>query len=190
MTFQAYLLQFESLLNAENPPAPYDQPDYINYAKLNWSRMNRWVKQALPSAEIVQTMAEITEPQHWIVITEPWCGDAAQIIPFINMIAALNPLISVDYQLRDAEPFLINKHLTDGGKAIPKLVIQNESGHDIASWGPRPVECQVLYNKLKADGADFETMKTELQKWYNADRGIQIQEELNRLFTFLLLKPV
>jgi hypothetical protein len=185
MTFNEYLATFESILSSTHPAAPYDQPDYFNYAKLNWSRMNRWLKQALPSEDIIETLAGIKEPQHWIVITEPWCGDAAHIIPFINMIAELNPLITIDYQLRDAEPFLINEHLTNGGKAIPKLVIRDATGHDIASWGPRPVDCQVLYIKLKAEHADFETMKTELQKWYNADRGIQIQEELNRLLTFL-----
>ncbi|MEJ7559599.1 MAG: thioredoxin family protein [Pedobacter sp.] len=183
MTFEAYQLQFELLLTTDNPPAPYDQPDYINYAKLNWSRMNRWLKLTLPSADILETMSRIRQPQHWIVITEPWCGDAAQIIPFIKMIAELSPLISVDYQLRDAEPYLINEHLTNGSKAIPKLVIQDESGKSISSWGPRPMECQVLYNNLKAEGADFETMKTELQKWYNADRGNQIQLELNYLLS-------
>ena len=181
MTFNDYLAHFESILSAEQPAAPYDQPDYFNYAKLNWSRMNRWIKQALPSADIVDTLAGIKEEQRWIVITEPWCGDAAHIIPFINMIAGLNPLITVDFQLRDAEPFLINQHLTNGGKAIPKLVIRNAGGHDIASWGPRPVQCQVLFDKLKSEKADFETLKTELQKWYNANRGIEIQDEINRL---------
>jgi len=181
MTFKEYLLHFESVLNSEQPASPYDQPDYFNYAKLNWSRMNRWLKQALPSAEIQETLAGIKAPQQWIVITEAWCGDAAHIIPFINLIAELNPLISVDFQLRDSEPFLINEHLTNGGKAIPKLVIRNEGGHDIGSWGPRPIQCQVVFERLKAEQADFETLKTELQKWYNADRGIEIQDELNRL---------
>ena len=185
MTFEEYVTYFNSILEAENPPAPYDKPDYFNYAKLNLSRMNRWLKQALPSADIIETLGKIKEAQHWIIITEPWCGDAGQIVPFINMIAALNPLITVEYQLRDSEPFLINDHLTDGGKAIPKLIINNAEGHTIASWGPRPMDCQVLYIKLKAENADFETMKTELQKWYNADRGRQIQEEINRLLTFL-----
>lgn len=101
MTFQAYLTIFESILQSANPPAPYDVPDYFNYAKLNWSRMSRWSKVAVPSEEIVHTMEGIVKPQLWIVITEPWCGDAAHIIPFINMIAALNPLVTVDYQLRD-----------------------------------------------------------------------------------------
>lgn len=187
MTFEQYLSVFESIIHSDNPPAPYDKPDYFNYAKLNWSRMNRWLKQALPSEDIIQTLKAIREPQHWIVITEPWCGDAAHITPFINMIAALNPLISIEYQLRDSPPFLINDHLTDGGKSIPKLVIRNKDGHDLATWGPRPMECQVLYIQLKTAHADFETMKTELQKWYNKDRGIQIQEELNRLFNGLIV---
>jgi len=185
MTFNEYLLHFTLVITSEKPAAPYDQPDYFNYAKLNWARMNRWVKQAMPSPEIKQTMKGIETPQHWIVITEPWCGDAAHVIPFINMIAALNPLISVDFQLRDSDPFLINQYLTNGGKSIPKLVIRNDQGKDLATWGPRPVKCQVLFDELKASQADFETLKTELQKWYNADKGHQIQEELNRLLTGL-----
>jgi len=183
MTFEAYLTIFESILKSANPPAPYDVPDYFNYAKLNWSRMSRWSKVAVPSEEIVHTMEGIVKPQLWIVITEPWCGDAAHIIPFINMIAALNPLVTVDYQLRDAEPHLIAGYLTNGGKSIPKLIIRDENGVDLSNWGPRPLKCQALYNQLKAQEADFDTMKSELQKWYNADKGVEIQQELNRLIS-------
>jgi hypothetical protein len=183
MTFQEYQIIFESILKSANPPAPYDVPDYFNYAKLNWSRMSRWTKVAVPSEQIVQTMQGIVQPQLWIVITEPWCGDAAHIIPFINMIASLNPLVKIDYQLRDAAPHLIGNYLTNGGKSIPKLIIRDHDGHDLSSWGPRPLKSQALYNQLKAKDADFETIKSELQKWYNADKGIEIQQELNRLIS-------
>ena len=47
MTFQAYLDQFEVLLKSEKQLPPYDDADFFNYAKLNWSRMNRWVKHGI-----------------------------------------------------------------------------------------------------------------------------------------------
>src|SRR5690606_37230624 len=105
---------------------------------------------------------------HWFVITEPWCGDAAHSVPFIQLAAQLNPLITVEYELRDSEPFRINDYLTGGSKSIPKLIIRDDQGNDLATWGPRPVECQKLFDQLKIDQADFETQKTSLQHWYNA----------------------
>jgi hypothetical protein len=181
MNFQSYLSYFESIINSPAPLAPYDNPDYFNYAKLNWSRMNRWLKTGVLSEEIKQVAAGIKTPQTWIVITEPWCGDAAHIVPFLHLIAQQNPLISVDYELRDSEPFRINTYLTNGGKSIPKLIVRNESGEDLVTWGPRPADCQIIYDQLKVDNADFETIKIELQKWYNKNEGKEIFEELATL---------
>ncbi|ASS48389.1 MAG: hypothetical protein A3D31_08505 [Candidatus Fluviicola riflensis] len=181
MTFQAYLAYFEDILVQETPFYPYDNPDYLNYAKLNWSRMNRWLKHGELMPEIRQTIAGIIIPQHWLIITEPWCGDASHIVPFLQMIADLNPLITVDYELRDQEPFQINDYLTNGGKAIPKLIIRNQTGNDLATWGPRPAECQVLYRKLLDEKADLETFKVSLQKWYNDNKGKDIQEEISNI---------
>ncbi|RFS26955.1 thioredoxin family protein [Chitinophaga silvatica] len=181
MDFVSYLDVFEKILNNPQPPAPYDNPDYFNYAKLNWSRMHRWLKQATIAPETKSVVMAITQPQNWIVITEPWCGDAAHIVPFFELLSALNPMIKVDYQLRDSPPFLINEYLTNGGKSIPKLIIRNSDGKDLGTWGPRPAECQELYNQLVAEKADFETLKTELQKWYNKDQGKLIQAELTQL---------
>ncbi|MES2133321.1 MAG: thioredoxin family protein [Bacteroidota bacterium] len=183
MNFQSYLNYFEAILNDSNPSAPYDNPDYYNYTKLNWARMNRWLKTAEVSEEIKESISKISKPQQWIIITEPWCGDAAHSVPFLHMIAAMNPLITVDYELRDTEPFRINTYLTNGGKSIPKLIIKNEN--DIAVWGPRPAKCQLVYASLVAEKADLETMKIGLQNWYNHDKGVEIQKELKAL-----LQPV
>ena len=181
MNFQEYLHYFETILSQEAPAAPYDNPDYFNYTRLNWSRMNRWLKTAELSADVKQAVQEIKEPQHWIVITEPWCGDAAHVVPFLQLIALQSPLITVDYELRDAEPFRISSYLTNGGKSIPKLIIRNAQGADMAVWGPRPAKCQEVYTSLNAQKADFETLKTALQNWYNADKGQEIQRELAQL---------
>ncbi|MES2457966.1 MAG: thioredoxin family protein [Bacteroidota bacterium] len=185
MNFSEYQHYFQSIIDNPNPAAPYDNPAYFDYAKLNWSRMNRWLKVGDLSDEIKTTLSKVETLQHWTVITEPWCGDAAHIVPFFQLITLWNPLIKIDYQLRDTEPFLINDYLTNGGKAIPKLIIRDEPGKDLATWGPRPAECQLLYARLTAEKADFETVKTELQKWYNHDKGKLILEELNAILNSL-----
>ncbi|WP_300352973.1 thioredoxin family protein [Fluviicola sp.] len=192
MTFQTYLEQFEQILNSPNPPAPYDNPDYFNYTKLNWSRMNRWMKKGEILPHVKEKIEAIKKAQEWIVITEPWCGDAAHIVPFIQMMADLNPLIRIDFELRDSEPNRIQDYLTNGGKAIPKLIIRNTNGdrmspiasataQDLATWGPRPAECQELYTKMHASQASFEEVKIQLQNWYNEHQGVEIQEEIAAL---------
>jgi hypothetical protein len=185
MNFSAYQQYFQSIIENPAPSVPYDKPAYFDYAKLNWSRMNRWLKVGVLSGEIRETLSKIDTVQHWVVITEPWCGDAAHIVPFFQLITLWNPLIEIDYQLRDSEPFLINDYLTGQSKSIPKLIIRNEQDQDLAVWGPRPAECQLLYKKLNAEHANFETTKTELQKWYNHDKGKLILQELNDILTNL-----
>ncbi|WP_276088129.1 thioredoxin family protein [Pedobacter sp. JY14-1] len=179
MDFQQYQDYFQEILNDPNAPAPYNNIEYLDYTKLNWTRQQRWLKTGVVEPDLALAISDINEPQHWIIITEPWCGDASHTVPFIYKLSTLNPLIRAEYQLRDSAPHLIEQYLTNGGKAIPKLVIRDEAGNDLLNWGPRPTECQSLYQRLKAEEADFGTIKTELQKWYNQDKGRSFQSELH-----------
>ena len=182
MNYLAYKTLFEEILSAEIPAAPYDKPDYLNYTKLNQSRMKRWDKHLVLSDAILSKLQEITSPQHWIIITEPWCGDAAHIVPFLIKITEQNPLLSYEIQLRDSEPFLIEQYLTNGkSKSIPKLVSRDEDGKDLFVWGPRPEGAQQLMEELHEAKADFETIKIKLQNWYNDDKGEEICKELAQL---------
>ncbi len=178
MDFQQYLQTFERILTDPNPPTPYDNAVYLDYTKLNWSRMNRWLKRGVLDPAMLDAVRRISVPQQWLVITEPWCGDAAHSVPFIQRVSEQNPLISIAYELRDAPPFRIQEYLTNGSKSIPKLIIRDGAGGDLAVWGPRPDGCQQLYDQLKSEGADFEVQKIALQNWYNADKGQSIQAEL------------
>ncbi|WP_093364225.1 thioredoxin family protein [Sphingobacterium wenxiniae] len=178
MTFQEYLDYFEQILASPQDYPAYQDPEYLNYAKLNWSRMNRWLKRFEPNEEMKSMISSITEPQHWIVITEPWCGDAAHSVAQLYQIVKNNPNIDFEIQLRDAEPFLIEDYLTNGGKSIPKLIIRNDVGHDKVIWGPRPQQLHDIFVQQKEEGKPFEEIKEAMQKWYNEDKGAEIQREL------------
>lgn len=178
MTYTEYTALFDQILTAETPNAPYDNPDYLNYTKLNESRQRRWDKRGILSDETIQAISKLDQAQHWIIISEPWCGDASHNVPFLVKMAELNPLITYDIQLRDAEPFLIDDYLTNGGKAIPKMVVRNYQGEDLFVWGPRPEKAQELFLELKEKNADFEQQKIALQEWYNENKGLDIQKEV------------
>ncbi|TDH18267.1 thioredoxin family protein [Segetibacter sp. 3557_3] len=188
MKFQEYSDYFKSILDQASTEhqAPYNNADYMDYTKLNWSRMNRWFKTGKLTNEIINIVLKIDRPQNWIIITEPWCGDAAHNIPFIEMIAKENPLITTSYELRDAPPNRIEHYLFQNTKSIPRLIIKDEQGNDLGTWGPRPKDCQKLYAELLKNEVDFEKMKFELQNWYNSNKGEDLQRELSSLLASLI----
>jgi len=183
MDYQTYLNLFEQIINSEMPETPYTDPQFLKFTKLNFSRMNRWQKTLELNEELVNEVKKIHEPRRWIIITEPWCGDGAPMVPFLVRLAEQNPLIEYDLQLRDQEPFLINVYLTNGTKSIPKLIVRDETGNDLFTYGPRPKATQQLVNELKATNVDYDTLNTEVQNWYNRDKGAELQKELLQLFS-------
>ena len=178
MDFQTYKVFFKAVLDGAKRLVPYNNPDYLNYTKLNWSRQRRWLTTAQLDEQLVQQLKQLKQPQQWIVITEPWCGDAAHILPFLHLLSEQSPMVKLDIQLRDAEPFLIDLYLTRNAKSIPKLIIREAGNQDLLVWGPRPAKCQALYDRLKAEHADDEEIKLQLQWWYNEDKGSSLQQEL------------
>ena len=176
--YSVYSQQMNQFVAAQKTSGSNQSEALIDYTKLNLQRMNRWDKKAVLSDEIITTVKYINKPQHWIVITEAWCGDAAHNIPAIAKIASHNDLISLRFIYRDENLEVMDQFLTNGGRSIPKLIATNEKFEVLFSWGPRPEGCQKLYQQLKAEKADFETSKIALQKWYNADKQVALQEEL------------
>jgi hypothetical protein len=181
MDFKEYQLSFDPILCGENTNHPYDDPHFVEYVKLNHSRMNRWLKRGSLEEKIVSTIQSIDQVQRWIVITEPWCGDAAHVLPFIVKMAELNPKIELSIQLRDAQDSEIEDYLTDGTRSIPKLIVRDEYGKDLIVWGPRPQPCQKLAKDMIKEGIAPAERKIALQNWYNKDEGTTVQREICRL---------
>ncbi len=154
-------------------------PDQIRYTKLNASRIKRLDKTLQLSPDKAAVFKNISPKQVWLVIVETWCGDAAQTLPVLNLIAETSPAIELRIVFRDSNPELMNAFLTNGTRSTPKLIILNSELEVLDTWGPRTaiVAKQVEEYKQKYGKIDAE-FKEELQKWYNNDKGITISQEL------------
>ncbi|MEZ5009009.1 MAG: thioredoxin family protein [Chitinophagales bacterium] len=181
MKWNEYNTLFEQILSGEYNQAPYNSPEYMNYVKMNQSRSNRWLKGDVLNEALVEKIKAIDTPQQWIVITEPWCGDAAHSVPVLARLSQENPLIDFKIELRDNGKNMIDNYLTNGGKSIPKLVVRNSQGEDLFTWGPRPKAAQqIMLDFQKTDLPIIEKHK-RIQKWYAKDKGASLQEELMEL---------
>ena len=154
-----------------------------NYSMLNDKRMKRLDKTTKLTDEAVAEIKSYNGDVTWLVLTESWCGDAAQTMPVIHKVAELNDNITLKVVLRDENEALMNEFLTNGGKSIPKLVaIDNTSGNVIGNWGPRPTKATQLVNDYKAEhGKLTPEFKQDLQVWYNKDKGQNTVDDLLKL---------
>lgn len=180
MNWAEYETKFEEVLDGTNRNDPYDQKVYQEYVKLNQSRISRWLKKDIMTAEMKDVVDSITSPQKWVLITEPWCGDAAHSTPAINMITELSDKVELEVQLRDVDSEIDN-YLTNGGKSIPMLIVRDENGKDLFTWGARPKACQDMVIEMKTMDLSLQDKNMRIQQWYNKDKGVTIQKELAEL---------
>lgn len=90
-----------------------------------------------------------------LAITEDWCGDAMLNNPIVQKVAEAAG-IEMRAAYRDADTDLIDRYLTNGGRAIPVYLFFNEAGDVVAKWGPRAPELQQMVIDARATLPDKE----------------------------------
>lgn len=179
-TYTQYRALIDDLLAQGKTTGSNHSEAMINYTKMNVHRMNRWDKTAVVSAELQEKMASLDVPQTWLVLTEAWCGDAAQSIPFMVKAASYSPSVDIRFILRDEHPAVMDAYLTNGGRSIPKLVaVKNENIEELFTWGPRPQVLQQQYLAYREDpkGLSQEEFIESIHLWYAKDRNANIDAE-------------
>jgi hypothetical protein len=53
------------------------------------------------------------------VLSEDWCGDAVNSVPYLARLAELAPNLDLRVLARDENPDLMDAHLTRGSRSIP-----------------------------------------------------------------------
>jgi hypothetical protein len=166
-------------LLAENKTTGNNQSEsYLYYSNLNDKRMDRLDKTVTLNDELVHALQNIQRPMVWVVLTELWCGDAAQNVPAIAKMAYANKnKVQLSLLLRDENPEIMDAYLTNGGKSIPKLIaLDAETHEELFTWGPRPKEAQQILIDYRAAGSPADVdYKKDIQVWYikNHTQGLQ-----------------
>lgn len=85
-----------------------------------------------------------------IVLTEDWCGDAMLNLPILLHIAnEANMDIRILY--RDENLKLMDQYLTNGkSRSIPIFIFIDETGNEVAKWGPRAEPVQQFVDQTLA----------------------------------------
>ena len=184
ISYTSYRKRISDLIASGKSSGPIQSEDLLNYSKLNDRRMTRLDKTIQLSQETLLALKKINKPITWLVLSEGWCGDAAQTLPVINKIADKSDLINLRIIFRDEHEELMRHFLTNGGKSIPKLLVLNSENDVLNTWGPRPnIATKMVQDYKNTHGQLDAAFKQELQVWYNKDKGVNIQENMVGLLT-------
>jgi hypothetical protein len=179
ISYSSYRKLVSDLLEEGKSTGPNQSADLLNYGLLNDKRMSRLDKKISLKEGTIFALKSIKAKQTWLLITEGWCGDAAQILPVINKMSLESDAIDLKIVLRDENEELMNQFLTNGNKSIPKLVVLSETNEIVSSWGPRPSIATNMVNEYKEKNGGLDAdFKRDLQVWYNKNKGENIQEDV------------
>ncbi len=180
LDYSSYRQLINNLLTTNQTTGADHSEAMLHYTKMNVQRMNRVEKTTILNENLLTAIAAVKGKFHFLVITEGWCGDAAQIVPVINKIALTAPdHFDLKLILRDKNLPLIDAHLTNGGRAIPVLLVLDENKELVLpKWGPRPAVLQSLLAAWKKQNTDPILIAEQLHGWYAKDKTQTTQAEL------------
>lgn len=182
-SYLEYKSMILDLINEGKSTGVNQSDDLLNFSRLNDKRMKRLDKKTKLSEFSKENAQKIKKDFTWLVLTESWCGDAAQVLPVLNKFSEVNPKIDLKVVLRDDNEDLMGQFLTNGSKSIPKLiVIENNTNKVINSWGPRSkVATKMVVDYKDKHGKIDAEFKKDLQIWYNKDKGVNIEKDIVEL---------
>lgn len=173
--FETYYQKINDVIHKEE-----NVPNY-EYYELNMQRIKRLQKKVELSDEQISVLKQLDKKVMLLVITEGWCGDAAQIIPVLEKMDNASDNIETKMVYRDQNLELMNQYLTNGSQSIPIVVGADETGEELFRWGPRPAFGTELLKRYKSGEIAKEEFQLSLQKSYNKDKGNSIIEEILNL---------
>ena len=182
MNYSHYKNLLEDLLAQGKTTGSNQSEEYINYAKINLQRMQRIEKTTVLNDELKEALSKITTSYIWLVITEGWCGDAAQNVPVMHVIEKEYKTIELKCILRDEHLEIMDNYLTNGGRSIPKVIcLDKNSLKEVFVWGPRPLPLQEIVMQMKKTNTSHQEKGLVAQNWYNADKTKTLQSEILNL---------
>lgn len=151
-------------------------PTVQKYPEL-WAAMHRTSR--VPEEMVSRALAI---PGRWrlVALVEDWCGDAVNVVPILARLVEEVPSFELRLLGRDANPDLMNAHLTGTARAIPVVIVYDESLTEVGWWGPRPTELQDWFDR-EGRAMEKDARYKEIRRWHARDRGRTTLDEILRI---------
>jgi hypothetical protein len=134
-------------------------------------------RHAQVSDEFVARAVQLGRTWHLAVLSEDWCGDAVNTVPVVQRLVERVPGLDLRIFGRDANPDIMDVHLTGKSRSIPVVMLLDEHFQELGWWGPRPAELQawVLGPGQALPSGD---RYRETRRWYARDHGRSTLDEV------------
>lgn len=180
ISFDEYMALTRSIVESAEPEGIYANPSTHRYTRSNLERMKKVMDNMVVNQKLYNTLSDLKGDWLWVVISEPWCGDASWGTPALYMISTCSDRIDFRILLRDENTEVMQAYQTAGTDSIPKLICLNKNTfEEIGTWGPRPQQLHEQVLSLKNNPAiDYREGVRALHSWYEQDMTKAIQEEV------------
>ena len=177
MDFETYDKYVKDLFAKGKTTGDNQSIKFIHYTKLGIQRIKRGLKTITIGDKVIKSLSN-SKSTNWMIITEAWCGDAANILPVVIKMAEADKRVSLKIILRDQNLKIMDRFLTDGSRAIPIVIFFDDNFNELTSWGARPKPAQQIVIAHKENPVkSIDEVIVDLQKWYIEDKGQTIQNE-------------
>lgn len=179
ISWAEYYATAKKYVESNDRPELYRNEKMLKYTADNIGRMDHILSTINIESKLYNLLTAIDTDLIWAVLSEPWCGDASQVVPVLYTIASCSEHISFRILQSDAHPEIMSAYLTDGSRSIPKLIcLKADTLEELGTWGPRPANMQkmVLENKDRTD-ISFGAKVRMVHEWYTEDKTHSIQDE-------------
>jgi len=137
---------------------------------------NALYKRATVPEDLLGRARQIQKPWHLLILSEDWCGDSINILPLVAKLTDAVPSVDLRILGRDANPDLMNAHLTGKSRSIPVIMLLDDNYVERGSWGPRPRPLQEwVMAHMDLPKAD---RYKEVRTWYARDHGVTSLTEI------------
>ena len=158
-------------------------PDYLETVRENeelWRGVHTRVR--LPDGAVAAGRA-IPGTWHLLALSEDWCGDAVNILPVVSRFVDELPNVDLRVLSRDANPDIMDAHLTNGrSRSIPVVILYDADFRERGWWGPRPSQLQQWVMEV---GMEMQPgpRYAETRRFYARDKGRAIVAEITEMLS-------
>lgn len=154
--------------------------EHVSEADKNRDLWHALIRRAHVAPEVVERVRRLDGDWHLLVLSEHWCGDGVNTLPWLDRLAAEAGNLDLRVLPRDQNPDLMDAHLTHGSRSIPVVMVLDARFREVGWWGPRPRELQ---RWVRSEGMQLDSRERyrEIRGWYARDQGRSTLDEVVRI---------